>query len=129
MLRTIVVTAALALASPLAGATAGPTFATQGRYLVGDPVGYLVIDACGSLGWQEGVDSNCFRVPAGLGNQPYTLRARDAAGSIAAASVCYYSADLRTNDCDPWDRRVPHWAAFASVSSLGGVAVTWKFAA
>lgn len=92
----------------------------SGSYLIGNPVAWAYLDACGA-GATDGVDSSCAAVPPG--SIGYSLSINDALGSIVVASVCFYAAGDFL-DCDPVT--VPAGADQFSVSSIGGAAVTWS---
>lgn len=117
---------ALALAIPLgvAGfAQADLVFATSGSYLVSDGVSYLFLDACGTGGLTEGIDSNCFAVPASVRGLPYQL-AMSGIG-VLEPLACFYDGGGDFIDCGA--PVVPGGAAEVSISSLTGVNVGWTF--
>jgi hypothetical protein len=116
----------LALSSAIPLAQGAEPFVARGEYLAGDPLAYILMDACGNDA-QEGIDSNCIVLPAGAGGKHYTLSARDSTGAMLAVSTCYYTADLGFNQCDPFNQRVPQWARYMGVSSLAGVHVQWTY--
>ena len=94
-----------------------------GSYLVGSPVAYLAIDACGTDGAAtNGIDSSCAAIPPGYDGASVSLSASDALDSIVEAGVCFYDA---AGFLSCGDATVPAGATSFSVSSLGGVAVNW----
>lgn len=110
--------AAMTLLAITPHATAATTY--SGSFLVGEPVGYLVLDACG---WpeMEGLNSNCVTLALDSVGAGFTLVATDSLGTLIDADVCFYSDDAFLN-CDEF---VPEGATRAAVFSLGGYQVSW----
>lgn len=124
MHRLTIPTLMLALVAAVPGALGADPFVARGEFFVGDPLAYSVLDACGS-GIQEGIDSSCVQLPANAAGKAYQLRAYDEAGAMVTTAACFYTADLGFSQCEPWNRRVPPWAAHVSISALSGVKVHW----
>lgn len=107
---------------PAAPATHTEPFTATGSFLVGSPVAYLALDACGS--GIEDVDSSCFDVPATLADHEYGLTGTDALGE-AVLAACFYTESYGFLACDTGT--VPAGAAHVSVSALGGAQIDWTF--
>ncbi|HWH07668.1 MAG TPA: hypothetical protein VNX21_00615 [Candidatus Thermoplasmatota archaeon] len=116
----------LALVAAVPGALGADPFVARGKFLAGDPFAYSIMDACGNAA-QEGIDSSCVKLPNGASSKHYILRATDDSGTLIAASACFYTADFGWSQCDPWNQRVPAWAAYVSISALGGLNVHWTY--
>ena len=122
-MRTYFVAAIAIALFALPATHAADPISISGSYLVGSPVAYLAIDACGTdAALTNGVDSSCAAIPPGYGGASVTLSASDALDSIVEAGVCFYGA---AGFLSCGDATVPAGATAFSVSSLGGVAVEW----
>jgi hypothetical protein len=119
--------AVVALAAPVMAAS--PAFTVSGSYLMGDVLSADVFDAClssakmGRTSFQEGFDSNCVDLPAGLGGLSYGIASKDLTGT-ADVFACFYGAAGVYLGC-PKDGVVPAGSLQASISSLTGYAVEW----
>lgn len=116
--------AALAFA-PLAHAA---VFEASGSYVVGSPVAWAVLDACGTGGATDGVDSSCVALPAGLDGLSYVVAASDAAGAIVETAPAFYDADGNFIDIGGASGTVPAGSRFVGITTLGGVQVAWTLA-
>lgn len=123
-MRTLLIATAIAgllLAAVPTGLTqTGSEFRVQGTYLIGSPVAWGFMDACGTNGETSGLDSSCAPLPPGMSE--YGIEIQDSLGSILTASVCFYNDDGWIA-CDP--AIVPEDADKFSVTSIGGVGVHW----
>ncbi|HWG89886.1 MAG TPA: hypothetical protein VNZ52_03460 [Candidatus Thermoplasmatota archaeon] len=126
MFKKLVFAAALAalvaLATPV---NADPAFSTSGSFLLGSPVDYFALDACGAPEF-EGISSNCVALPAGLDGMAVSFEASDALGSVVDYALCYYDADGSFLACD--NEAVASGAAFVGIATIGGVEVQWTLA-
>lgn len=116
----------LALAAALPVAQGADPFIARGSFIAGDPVAYILMDACVNDA-QEGVNSNCIVLPGGASGKHYTLQAQDRTGAMLAVTACYYTADLGWSQCDPGNQRVPGWARYMGISALSGIEVRWTY--
>lgn len=116
--------------SGAAVASAPPSYTASGSFTLGDPVGWLVLDACGMPEF-EGQNSNCVALPASVAGHAYTLDITDATivGPVEW-SVCYYDATGAFLDCeaDVVEGTFPADAAFYSVNGVGAL-VSWTITA
>lgn len=127
MRKTILLVAAagllIAAFPPTHAAGAQPL---SGTYLLGSPIDYQAADACADP-VRDSVTSSCVPIPtaggirAGMG---FTLTTDDALGTIQDAQVCFYTAS-GFDSCRGESGTVPYEASRLSVSSVGGVQVTW----
>lgn len=122
MRASIVAAVAIVLFAIPPSQAADPVTVT-GSYLLGNPTAWAAVDACGTQGATEGLDSGCAAVPAGYDGAPVALTVSDALGSVVFASICFYDAAGYVS-CD--DAVVPGGATSFSVSSFGGVMVEWS---
>lgn len=113
----------LALLSVAAPAQATVAFHAEGVFVAGSGVSYFFVDACGTGGMTEGVDSNCVALPAGLAGLTYAAQLTDASG-LGEAAVCFYSTqDFLGCDTDV----VPVGAESVSVTALVAAEASWTF--
>ena len=128
MRKTILLVAAAGLliaAFPPTHAAGAQTL--SGTYLLGSPIDYEAADACADP-VRDSVTSSCVPIPTGGGiraGMAFTLTADDALGTVQQAQVCFYTP-AGFHSCRGEAGTVPYEAARLSVSSIGGVQVTWS---
>lgn len=119
--KTLVATLALSLLAGVYGAAASTSYTASGSFVLGDPIGFLILDSCG-LPEMEGIGSNCVDLPAGIAGHAYTLDIVDATivGPVEW-SVCYYDAAGAFLGCevDVVDGTFPAATARYNVNGIG----------
>lgn len=117
----------LVLAGFLATAPAAyaAVFHAEGDFVAGSPASFAVMDACGTDGATEGIDSSCVALPAVAHGRAYLTGMTSTMGGNL--QVCFYDA-IEWLVCDSAPTGiVPADAMRVSFSSLIGAQIHWTF--